>query len=171
MPAGVSAYVPLANTTLASNSATVSFSSISGSYRDLILIAQGRSNRSGQYNDLYNITFNGSTSGYSRVVAYGSGTSTGSFTDASISGCWQNGLTAALAPSGNLGFLKMQVMDYSATDRHKTLLNNEDNTANEMSMSAYRWANTSAITSMTIAPLIGTLFLAGSTFSLFGVSA
>jgi hypothetical protein len=41
MPAGVSAYTALANVTLGSSAANVTFSSISGSYRDLVLIVNG----------------------------------------------------------------------------------------------------------------------------------
>jgi hypothetical protein len=38
MPAGVSAYTALANVTLGSSAASVTFSSISQSYRDLVLV-------------------------------------------------------------------------------------------------------------------------------------
>jgi hypothetical protein len=41
MPAGVSAWTPLANTTLASAANSVTFSGISGAYRDLMLVIQG----------------------------------------------------------------------------------------------------------------------------------
>ncbi len=164
------ALTALATTTLASASATVTFSSISGSFRDLILIASGRSDRAGT-NDIYKILFNSSTTGYSRVVAYGTGSTASSYSDATLSELRPYALTGASASSGINGFLKMQIMDYTATDKHKTVLNNEDATGAELSMSAYRWANTAAITSISIAPLLGTNLVAGSTFSLYGVSA
>ena len=41
MPAGVSAWTPLANITLASTANTVTFSSISGAYKDLRLVLVG----------------------------------------------------------------------------------------------------------------------------------
>jgi len=40
MPAGVSAYVPLANLTLGSSAASVTFSSISQAYKDLVLVIE-----------------------------------------------------------------------------------------------------------------------------------
>ena len=165
------ALVPLQNITLGSAAASVTFGSIpTTGYRDLILISQGRSNRSAT-TDIYKILFNSSTTGYSRVVAYGTGSATGSYADASLSELRPYGLTGASATSGVFGFVKTQIMDYAQTDKHKTILNNEDATGAELSMSAYRWANTVAITSITVAPLLGTTLSAGSTFALYGVVA
>jgi hypothetical protein len=164
------ALVPLQNITLSTATASVTFGSIPATMRDLVLICHGRSNRSAT-TDIYKMLINGSTTGYSRVVAYGTGSSASSYSDASLSDLRPYALTGASATSGVYGFVKTQIMDYSATDKHKTILNNEDATGAELSMSAYRWANTAAVTSISIAPLLGTTLSAGSTFALYGVVA
>ncbi len=162
------ALVPLASFTLSSNQSSVVFAGIpSNGFRDLILVASGRSDR-GATTDIYKILFNSSATGYSRVVAYGTGSAASSYSDASLAELRPYALAGASASSGIYGFLKMQIMDY-VTDKHKTVINNEDATGAELSMSAYRWGNTAAITSISIAPLLGANLVAGSTFNLFGV--
>ena len=166
----VSTYVALATTTLGASAASVTFSSISGSYRDLVLIANARTDRAAT-SDIYKITLNASGTGYSRVVMYGTGSTADSYADASLSAITPYALTGNTATSGVFGFLKMQIMDYSATDKHKTILNNEDATGLEVSASAYTWANTNAVTSIEIDQLLGSNFASGSTFSLYGIEA
>jgi hypothetical protein len=167
MPAGVSAYVPLANLTLSANQASVSITSISGSYRDLILVINAGITTAG--NSGIN-RINGDTgSNYFRVTMAGNGTSATSSTSTMTNfgnfwdGAWPQTITAQSI---------IQFMDYSATDKHKTILIRSNNAANTTEAHAYRWANTAAITSLSLAAQFGTdLWLAGSTFALYGVSA
>lgn len=63
----------------------------------------------------------------------------------------------------------VQVMDYSATDKHKTSLIRIDST-NTTSAIAQRWASTTAVNSLTFSIGSG-VFAIGSTFSLYGVIA
>jgi hypothetical protein len=69
----------------------------------------------------------------------------------------------------------IQVMDYSATDKHKTVLVRANTNAPSVSgvvyASAGRWASTSAVTSLVLLPEVGPNFAIGSTFNLFGVIA
>lgn len=152
----------LATLTLSAGQATVTFSSISGAYRDLRLITRTTSTTaSGGY-----MRFNGDTgSNYSAVWAYGTGASTGSSsaTGTSIS------LFGML--NGNTNIDSYDILDYSATDKHKSLLNRYDSPqADGTYMRAGRWANTAAITSIVLGATTGT-FSAGDSFTLFGVSA
>lgn len=161
-------YMALANFTATGNTASVTFASIPNTYRDLVLIANARTDRS-EATDIYKITLNSSGTGYSRVVMFGTGSTQGSYSDAALNEIRPFALTGATAASNTFGFLKMQIMDYSATDKHKTILNNEDATGSEVAASAYRWANTSAVTSIQIDQLFGTNFVSGSTFALYGI--
>jgi hypothetical protein len=63
----------------------------------------------------------------------------------------------------------LQISDYAATDKHKSVLVRSDRANQLTAMAAARWANTSAITNITIDAL-GSNFAAGSTFRLLGVS-
>jgi hypothetical protein len=60
-----------------------------------------------------------------------------------------------------------QIMDYSATDKHKTILTRTNMPSSATVAYASRWANTSAITSIEIFTNAGTLD-AGSVLSLYG---
>jgi hypothetical protein len=149
-------YRPLATVTLGSSASSVTFSSIPATYRDLILIAAAN----GSSNEL-NIRFNGdSGANYSRVVAYGPGPT--SFA--------QTGNTSIQTGIGTSNFQASitQIMDYSATDKHKTVLNRGSTSV--VAMGASRWANTAAITTLLCSAGSGT-FASGSTFSLYGVIA
>lgn len=169
MPAGVSAYVPLANITLGANAATVTFSSISQIYRDLVLVIDNVKTVSGTYN--MNFRFNGiSTTTYNYVNAYGNGSTTGSISQANLTeGNISGGTDFLEATTPWLGLAN--IMDYSATDKHKTVISRGNRSNNGVSMIANRWASTAAITSITLAPEFTGSFAAGSTFALYGVSA
>jgi hypothetical protein len=160
-------YTALANTTLVSASSTVTFASIAQGYRDLILIINGSFASAANYT----FRFNGDTgSNYLTVNAqapHGGTITSATFTSTSLVVWAANNFVA------NTNFTNItNVMDYSATDKHKAVLNRNGGQQSDSSlvnMSAGRWANTSAITSMTI--LGSANFNIGTTFSLYGVIA
>jgi hypothetical protein len=109
------------------------------------------------------IRFNGVTTGYTVVYALGNGSGTISGTEATFNPI---GATGASSSAGIIN-----IMDYSATDKHKTVLSNRavaDASGYTVGMQAGRWANTAAITTIYIADQSGYNFDAGSTFSLWG---
>jgi hypothetical protein len=162
MPAGVSAYTPLANITVSVAAATITFSSISQSYRDLVLIGQGLSlSASG-----INIRYNGdSGSNYNQIVMFGDG---GSASASSSSA--QTAYQVGRFDGSTLADFQANIMDYAATDKHKTSLHRYNSASVLTAARVGRWASTSAITSFVLSLDAGT-FAAGSTFALYGVSA
>lgn len=153
-------YVPLATVTLASADASITFSSIPAEYRDLILIISGAVTASTVG---ATIRFNGDTgSNYTGVVAQGDGSS-------AVSGT----LSGTFAEIGVLVTSQCnvicQIMDYSATDKHKTFLSRSNGAADRTRMTASRWADTSAITSVDVLTNLNQ-FAIGSTFSLYGIA-
>ena len=155
-------YTPLANLTLGSSAASVTFSSISQAYRDLVLVATPIST----INDGYlALQFNGSSSNYSMVNMEGNGTSTYSYTYSQI---WVtlNNQNMWTTPSTFL----INVMDYKQTDKHKTALLKGGTASQSLGASVGRWADTTAITSVTLQATSAT-FAAGSTFALYGIAA
>ena len=154
-------YVALANITLGSSASSVSFSSIPASFRDLVLIFDGTG--SGTTGNL-RMTFNSDTtmSNYPAVRMYNFNNSSGSDTlqDSLISLGAINNRQASVA----------QIMDYSATDKHKTYLFRGGATAVGVGASANRWASTAAITSIVLINTAGTID-AGSTFALYGIAS
>ena len=74
MAAG-STYTPIATTTLSSAQASVSFSSISGSYTDLILVSVGSVASGGGIGSIYAQFNSDASSNYSTTILYGTGSS------------------------------------------------------------------------------------------------
>lgn len=154
-------YIPLANITLGSSASTVTFSSIPATYRDLVVVFQHTGSAS--VADLV-LQFNSdSGANYTRVVMYGNSAGTGS-----VAGTSQ---AISAVYGAKIQFGTVNIMDYSATNKHKTYLTRSGN-AEQSEVGAYasRWANTAAITSILLAPNSGTLS-SGSTFALYGIAS
>jgi hypothetical protein len=164
------ALTALATTTLASASATVTFSSISGAYRDLRLVMNvGCSAAS---NVLYVRVNNDTTSSMSAVFAGGTGSGSGSSgTDSGTNRGLLAGFVLVGAPTTLQGVSTMDIMDYSATDKHKTSITRTNDAGTVTEMVAARWPQTSAITTLTCYWNGGTNFIAGSTFTLYGIAS
>jgi hypothetical protein len=162
MPAGVSAITALANLTLGANAVSVTFSSISGSYRDLILVIQG-STTSGQ--NIF-VRFNGDSTATNynivSIAGLGSGTGSSQTVNSNYLNYWSNFDTSQ-------GNLIAQFMDYSVTNKHKTFLSRQNTASVGVEAIAGRWSNTAAVT--TLALLAATNFSSGTSFALYGVSA
>jgi len=157
-------YTPLATITLGSSASSVTFSSIPATYRDLILVMNFSETSTG--GDI-RLRYNGDTgSNYSQVYMESTGSS-------ALSGSGTYAFHYLNQRSRNSGIRIadiIQVMDYSATDKHKTALGRLNNETQDLSAYAYRWANTAAITSIEVLES-SVSFTAGSTFNLFGVIA
>jgi hypothetical protein len=165
MPAGVSAYTALANVTLGSNTSTVTFTSISASYKDLVLVIEGRSSIS----ENPTMRFNADTgSNYPMVNMYGNGSTTTSATSNSAYFFIGYGVTF---DSGNRSSAIINVMDYSATDKHKAILIRDNNPGVATEAQAGRWANTAAVNSISCFFNFGANWTTGTTFALYGVSS
>jgi hypothetical protein len=158
-------YTPLATVTLGSSASSVTFSNIPATYRDLIVVFNGGC-VSGVANMRMSLNGNTTDANYSgvRMDGTGSGTESGTLTAGQARFVNYYGYLEA-----NLnGNIIIQVMDYSATDKHKTYLSRANHAANGVSAVAGRFASTSAVTSVM---LDGADFRTGSTFNLFGISA
>ena len=159
-------YTPLANVTLGSAAANVTFSSINQTYRDLIVVINS-GNSANIYNGIY-ARFNSDTgNNYSGLYALGNGSTT-------LSGTHPTNLITFGAGGASTSATIVNIMDYSATDKHKTVLVKRgvsDATGYSVGMEVGRWANTAAITSMIIFDQSGYTFDAGSNFSLYGIVA
>jgi len=154
-------YIALATTTLGSAASSVTFSSIPTSVngvalRDLILVydAQGGSAQE------VRLALNGSTANGSFVFMLGDGSSPASGTASALIGG-----TISTNRSNNI----LQFMDYSATDKHKTILIRSNRPSEAVLAYACRWAQTTAINSVQVYPNSGN-WSSGGTFSLYGVA-
>jgi hypothetical protein len=65
----------------------------------------------------------------------------------------------------------VQIMDYSTTDKHKTIIQRSNNALDATEVLVGRYASTTAVTSITVGMDSSLSFASGSTFSLYGVIA
>lgn len=160
---GTPTYTPMANITLSSSAASVTFSSISQAYRDLVLVMSTKSSASVYVSMRFNAD-SGST--YTSVEMEGTGSAAGSGTVTTTYLSLGSGYTDTTQD----GIVLANIMDYSATDKHKSVLGRSSKAGWGVLALAGRWANTSAITSLQVFPSSGT-WTAGSTFALYGIVA
>jgi hypothetical protein len=164
MPAGISAWTPLANITLGSAANSVTFSSISGVYKDLRLVFSGGI---GSTNPVFTIN-NDSSSTYLWTTLEGDGSTTASAWNGNTYGAFANNYLLGFNTSGVT--VTMDILDYTATDKHKTILSRGNNSARSVNAVVNRWPSTAAVTTIRLSAN-ATNFTAGSTFALYGVSA
>jgi hypothetical protein len=162
-------YIPLSTITLGSAASSVTFGSIPQTYRDLVLV----SNVIQVANTGHQMRVNGDTaSNYSFVQMAGTGTGTFSNSGSSVNYFTPFYNSNPSTSTTDLGITVF--MDYSATDKHKTmLLTNSSNatTASPMVARSFAsWANTAAINSIICFPVSGNLAV-GASFSLYGIEA
>jgi hypothetical protein len=158
-------YTALATRTLTGTASSVVFSTIPATYRDLILVCSGTSSNTA-INSIF-VRFNSDAgSNYPFVQMYGTAAGAGSNTSTTT------GAIAGLTISSSVNTNITQIMDYSATDKHKTTLSRQNSMGDSyVRASASRWTNTAAITSITCFIDTGANFNSGSTFSLYGIVA
>lgn len=163
MAAGAT-YTPIETQTLTSSTTTVTFSNISGSYTDLILIYNG--NATGQQGYRTRVG-NGSIdtgTNYSETYIGGDGSSASSGK--------RTGYGAFVDPTifATPNTIITNFMNYSNTSTYKTLLWRYNNTAGEVGAQIGLWRSTSAINIIDVTAYTKE-FTAGSTFTLYGIAA
>jgi hypothetical protein len=171
--APASAYELISTTILGSSQASVSFdvSSFASTYRHLQLRFLGRTDNAA-VSSYTTIRFNGdSGSNYSSHYLYGTGSSvlSGATLTTFIEAGGANGNSAS---SGIFSPAVLDILDAFSTTKNKTtrmLDGNPIPTSNSINLRSGSWRNTNSITSIVIGPGLGTNFVAGSRFSLYGI--
>jgi hypothetical protein len=163
MAAG-STYTPIATTTLGSNAASYTFSSIPSTYTDLVIVATGGCVGSGE---AIFARFNGDSTNYSDTVLLGNGSSAIS-TRASVTGAHVIGRYTGTDGTINANGI-LHIMNYANTTTYKTCLTRSNNSLGTSAIVTLWRATPAAITS--IALVGSTNILAGSTFTLYGIQA
>lgn len=165
-------YEPIATTTLSVDTTEVTFSSIPGTYTDLIIVTRASMNAPGAGSLL--LRFNSDTgTNYSTIRMYGSGSSTGSDGDTSQTAMGA-GIIGIQADS-SAGVFITHIMNYSNTTTYKSILSrgSDDGSAYVSAYTAL-WRSTSAITNIKLR--CGSIatprdFRSGGNFTLYGIKA
>jgi hypothetical protein len=159
MPAGTT-YNCIATTTSTGSANNVTFSSISASYTDLVVVVSG-----GYTSSYFDMQFNGDTaSNYSFIRMIGFGTTV--YTDRySTYGSMQPSLSATQ------GTLLLNIANYANTTTNKTVIWHLGNMSSGVELTVGLWRNTAAINSIALKTPTGANMPAGLKFSLYGIAA
>jgi hypothetical protein len=158
-------YEPIETKTLVSSAASVTFSSISGAYTDLLLIT---SNGSTTATNTY-VRLNGdSGSNYSFTQLTGTGSSPISGRSSNQTAIRVDNYASAATSITNAYIFQLQ--NYSNTTTYKTVLTRTNEAATGVDATVGLWRNTAAITSILYYPGVGN-WITGSTFTLYGIKA
>jgi len=168
-------YENIATTTLGSNQATVSFTSINGSFTDLVLVINGGTSDgnegaqfrvgngsadSGSNYSMTNLAGNGSTVSSARV----SNQTAGRFNQTTSFGA-TNSLTSNII---------VHFMNYSNTTTNKTVISRTNVTSGSFpgtETMVNLWRSTSAINVIELRQSGSGQYLSGTTFTLYGIKA
>lgn len=158
-------YDCIASTTLTSAAASVTFSSIPGTYTDLVLVSAATITTGTGY--LY-LRFNGDTgNNYSNTAFRGTGSAVNAAAASADSRLY---ITYGSPNTTEQNNIITNIQNYSNTTTYKTTVSRDNNTNIEAATSIAMWSNTSAITSILVA--INTANIdAGSVISLYGIKA
>ena len=168
----MSTYTLISSQVLGSSAASVTFSSIPSTYKDLVIRYSARLDAATTASRL---SFNGdSATNYSDTAIYGNGSSASSTLDSSQTYIRPYASTDSSAMTTNtFASAELYIPNYAAST-NKPLSNfgvTEDNstsTAVIIAATAALWRNTSAITSITFTANTGN-YVSGSSFYLYGI--
>lgn len=167
-------YESIATTTVGvGGSASITFSGISGSYSHLQIRGNVKSNRASGINDGIVVQFNSDTgTNYTRHRLFGDGSTAQAGANTAQNGSLLYAGSGALTGTSVFGAFVMDLIDYSNTNKYKTMrsLDGVDgNGSGYVALDSGLWLNTAAITSVTFTPQSGTLFTQYSSFALYGI--
>ena len=160
----------IAKNVLGSDTASVTFSSIVGTYTDLLLVISARTDRASD-SDPVKIQFNatGSDTNHSCRVLQGSGTDAVSATESRINA----GIVAGNNATANtFGIAEAYIPNYAGSTKKSVSAGGagENNGTAFMNVVAGLWDSTSAITEIKVLPVFGTNLKSGSSFFLYGIT-
>jgi hypothetical protein len=163
--------------TFAGSTDTHTFSSIPGTYRDLILVFNGRSDRAGQATSVAAIRLNGDTTAanYYTQTINASATTINTSNDAgSVGYMLKHTIPAATAVAGYAAFIEAKIAKYAGTTFHKHASSEDSygSAASAAGHSTFRagghWLSTAAVTSLTFFDINAANFTSGTTVELYG---
>jgi hypothetical protein len=162
-------YEPIASTTLGSAATNVEFTSIPGTYTDLVIVCLVQRTTTAT-NPSLTLQVNGDTgSNYSMTNLYGNGSSAASARQSSQT---MINLSYLSMPSADSFAVHVaQVMSYANTSVFKTVLGQAGHATYGAQRTVGLWRSTSAITSVKVLNDAAANYAAGSTFSLYGIKA
>lgn len=168
-------YTLIASSTVGSGgAANIEFTSIPGTYTDLLVKVSARTDRAST-NDGLSIQFNNSGgTAYNTSRLYGSGTTptTNANSGTSLATINAYGIAAASATASAFGSSEIYIPNYTGSTNKLVSVDTvgENNAADTLyGIAAGLWSSTAAITSIKLTPTFGTNFTQYTTAYLYGI--
>jgi ABC-type transporter Mla MlaB component len=159
-------YEPIATTTASGSVTSITFSSISGSYTDLVVVFNGNSTTAGSSANSIRVSVNGDTGtnfSYTFLAGDGSSASSGRGSNQTY---WD---VQDIAQASSTGMAILYFMNYANTTTFKTMISRSSVTSVQTLTAVNLWRSTSAITSIKLDA--NRTITSGSTFTLYGIAA
>jgi len=156
-----STYTPIATQTLGTATNSLTFSSISGSYTDLVLVFNGTVSAN-QYVAFRLNSDTGSNYSWTRIDGDGSAAYSSRGTSVTFG-------RLGIGNPTNRTLTISHFMNYSNATTNKTVLSRSN--TDFVGALVNLWRNTAAITSITVLTTTADTFSVGSTFTLYGIKA
>lgn len=159
-------YEPIATTTLGSASGTVTFSSIPGTYTDLVLVVNAKAvtTTDGSVSLRFN-SDTGSNYSYTRLLGLGSGSLI------SGRGTSLSQMLVGIVANSNLSSTIVSVNNYSNSTTYKSVIGKSGKADSYVTADVGLWRSTAAITSISFIVNDGGNYATGSTFTIYGIKA
>ena len=152
----------IASSVLTSNADNVTFSSISSTYRDLVLVINATMTTGGNSGW---VRFNSdSGSNYNRIAMQGNGSTATASTATNQTALY---ISNSDAFGTGRSIVRIELFDYAQTNKHKSGFIRVDRVDGVVSSMGFRYASTNAISSILI-DTDGT-YASGSSFYLYGI--
>ena len=156
----------------AGGSSSISFTSIPSTFKHLQIRGILRDNKAVSTDNASQITFNSDTaSNYSYHYLAGNGSAASSGASTSIAFIY-NYQTAAGAGANIFAATVIDILDYTDTNKYKTIRNLEGHDLNgsgSLNFQSGSWRSTSAITSLTLTAASSASFVQYSQLALYGI--
>ena len=166
MPSGET-YIKLASQILSSSTQIVTFSNIPQAYTDLVLVANGGMATTTGY--ALALRFNNiSSSQYSSTYILGNGSTVSYGRYSPLAGAMYLGGPALNTLNGNF---MLHIFNYSNSSTFKSVIARTNRGGTDTWAVAGTWQNSAAINRIDISPEFVANWLAGSTFTLYGIAA
>jgi hypothetical protein len=154
-------YDQIATQTLGSSATVITFNSIPQTFTDLILVLVGQTTGGA---DSIGVRLNNDSSS---IYMYRVGAGNGSVT---VANAGNNESSLRVGPFyATTSTIHAQVLGYTATNMWKTCISRGSNGENQVNMTASCWRSTTAVTSLTVNALFGSMNT-GTMATLYGIA-
>lgn len=155
-------YEPITTTTLGSDTASITYSSL-GSYTDIVIVANAALSATADLS----IRFNGDTgANYSMTLLKGNGTTTEGYRETNTTSS-----RIGQCVTSPRGAYVLNIYNYANSNVYKTTVSRDNLPTSNASSWVSTWRNTAAITSITLFGNGSSNLKSGSTFTLYGIKA